>query len=363
MVCVELTAITGARLILRLFVLHPRLSTSCTPLPCPPTPLSGEIYDYEPLRRSLESAGYVFTSTSDSELALFLYLHHGPEEFLLHLRGEFAIIVYDKPRRRVMVARDRYGIKPLYWTVTGSGRILIGAEVKSFLGLGWKPRWDVKSLIDSGWLYDSRTIFQGVHKVRAGHITTFTLDGEHTTKPYWRPSYPSKHQQDCRPFSEMVQGFRTHLLDAVRARLRADVPIGIYLSGGIDSSAIAGIASHLLATHPDLQMGSAARGTPIRCFTIAFDGEGVDESAIAQRTAEHLRVDYRVMRASEELLVECFERAVWHVEQPAMDLNFVGKCMLSGFVAAQGYPVVLTGEGADEICTGVSRRRLLLGTR
>lgn len=315
----------------------------------------GEIYDYEPTRATLEALGYTFASTSDSELVLLLYLHHGPS-FLTHLRGEFSVVVYDSARQIIIAARDRYGIKPLYWTTTPSGRILFGAEIKAFLGLGWTPRWDVKSLIDYGWLYDSRTVFRGVQKVRPGHALVFHLDGSYESTPYWTPSYPSKHTRDERTLDEMVSGFKTHLLDAVRARLRADVPIGIYLSGGIDSSAIAGMVTHLTRTHPSLRMGSE-RTTAIKCFTIAFDDEdgGHDESLIARRTAQYLGVDHRTMRATEKSMVRCFERAVWAVEQPAMDLNFVGKCMLSGVVAGQGYPVVLTGEGADEVCAGVSQ--------
>ncbi|KAJ9119275.1 hypothetical protein QFC24_005746 [Naganishia onofrii] len=314
---------------------------------------SGEIYDYEQTRAVLEGKGYVFGSTSDSELVLYSYLEYG-QDFLVHLRGEFSILVYDSVNSKVIAARDRYGIKPLYWTTTPSGRILIAAEIKGFLGIaGWKPEWDVKSLVDCGWLYDTRTVFKGVRKVRPGHALVFNSDGSYESKPYWAPSYPDKHVRDDRTMEEMVAGFKERLIDAVKCRLRADVPIGIYLSGGIDSSAIAGIATHLIRSQPGVTMGSE-QTSAIKCFTIAFDEGEHDESAIARRTAEFLGVDYRTMHASEELLCACFERAVWAVEQPAMDLNFVGKCMLSGFVTAQGYPVVLTGEGADEICAGYS---------
>ncbi|KAJ9111257.1 hypothetical protein QFC22_006557 [Naganishia vaughanmartiniae] len=358
--------------------------TLCFPsiLPCFGRPAAGEIYDYEQTRSVLEAKGYAFTSTSDSELVLYSYLEYG-QDFLVYLRvrpfppchscgllfpggtyadamgsavfkGEFSILVYDSVNSKVIAARDRYGIKPLYWTTTPSGRILIAAEIKGFLGIaGWKPEWDVKSLVDCGWLYDTRTVFNGVRKVRPGQALVFALDGSYESKPYWTPSYPDKHARDDRTMEEMVAGFKERLIDAVKCRLRADVPIGIYLSGGIDSSAIAGIATHLIRSQPDVTMGSE-QSSAIKCFTIAFDEGEHDESAIARRTADFLGVDYRTMHASEELLCACFERAVWAVEQPAMDLNFVGKCMLSGFVTAQGYPVVLTGEGADEICAGYS---------
>jgi asparagine synthase (glutamine-hydrolysing) len=301
---------------------------------------------YEQLKTSLESRGYVFHSTSDSELVLYLYQEYG-QDFLQHLRGEFSLIVYDSAKQIVIAARDRYGIKPLFWTITKEGRILIGAEMKSFLGLGLEPEFDVKSLRECGWLYDTRTILKGVNRLRPGHMMVFGLDGKLESRPYWEPSYPDKNVRDDRTFEEMVQGVRTRLIDSVACRLRADVPVGVYLSGGIDSSVVAGIITHLLKSGKTT--AGSQSSSKLKCFTIEFDAGGAhNEVEIAKRTADFLSVDFNPMKASEKDLVDNFERAVWAIEQPANDLNFVGKYMLSRFVSGQGYPVVLTGEGADE---------------
>lgn len=126
--------------------------------------VNGELYDHDRIRKGLEQDfGYKFSSRSDCEIVIALYKHYGTS-FLDQLRGEFALCLYDKTRHFFIAARDRYGIKPLFWTVR-DGRLLIGAEAKAFLAFGWEPEWDVRSLVDGGWGQDTRTIFKGVQKV------------------------------------------------------------------------------------------------------------------------------------------------------------------------------------------------------
>jgi asparagine synthase (glutamine-hydrolysing) len=126
--------------------------------------VNGEFYDYDNIRKDLEAkTDYKFQGRSDSELAIALYKYHGLN-FLRHLRGEFACVLFDESQQLLIAARDRYGIKPLFWTVQ-DGRLLIAAEIKAFLPLGWKPEWDVKSLLDAGWNHDERTLFKGIAKV------------------------------------------------------------------------------------------------------------------------------------------------------------------------------------------------------
>ena len=162
-----------------------------------------------------------------------------------------------------------------------------------------------------------------------------------------------QHTPDPRTPEEMIEGVRSRMLDAVRLRLRADVPIGIYLSGGIDSSVIAGMVAHLVREQ-NVSVGSAnSASSRITCFSIAFEeSSGYDESAIANRTAEHLGVKYIKKLMNEAELANRFEDAVWHCEQHNADLNFVGKFALSEVPQEEGYKVVLTGEGADEIFAG-----------
>ena len=185
-----------------------------------------------------------------------------------------------------------------------------------------------------------------------------------------------QHISDPRTPNDLIEGVRSRMLDAVRLRLRADVPIGIYLSGGIDSSVIAGMVAHLVREEnvsvgqspPDKQnhstisisdvppskiISTASPSSRITCFSIAFEeSSGYDESAIANRTAQHLGVKYIKKLMNEAELAKRFEDAVWHCEQHNPDLNFVGKFALSEVPQEEGYKVVLTGEGADEIFAG-----------
>ncbi|KAH8780909.1 asparagine synthetase [Diaporthe sp. PMI_573] len=273
--------------------------------------VNGEIYDHDRLRVELNHQhGYVFREACDSELVVALYETFGMS-FLSKLRGEFAFCIYDSSKQYFVAVRDRYGIKPLFWTVVGS-RLLISVEAKGLLPLGWKPEWDVKSILEAGWNHDQRTLFKNVQK-------------------YWDLSYREKRKVDTRGEDEMISGVRNRLLESIRLRLRADVPVGIYLSGGIDSSAIAGIGHR--------------RDT--------FDKEsGLDESAIAGRTAEWLGVKHVKKHMDEQGLAQRFEDATYHCEHHNHDLNFVGKYALSEVPHEDNCKVVLTGEGADEQFAG-----------
>jgi asparagine synthase (glutamine-hydrolysing) len=320
--------------------------------------VNGEFYDYDRIRKELEdTTGYVFRSRSDSEIVIALYMHHGLN-FVHYLRGEFSVVLFDEDAQHLIALRDRFGIKPLFWTVqqdphTLQRKLLIAAEMKAFSPLGWEPEWDVRSLKDAGWNHDERTIFKGVQKVRPGHYMLCTGFGGHIEqKQYWDAEYPDKRTVDPRTPQEMIEGVRERMLEAIKLRLRADVPIGIYLSGGIDSSVIAGMVTHLVKEQ-GITMGSAPANERVCCFSIAFDEEsGFDESSIANRTADWLGVKYQKKHMSEAELASRFEDATWHTEHHNPDLNFVGKFALSEVPLEAGYKVVLTGEGADEHFAG-----------
>lgn len=156
--------------------------------------VNGEIYDYDRLRAECETIhNYPFQSNSDSELVLALYKIHGAPEFLTHLRGEFAFVLYDNREgaQRVIAVRDRYGIKPLVYTRVGS-RLLVASEAKAFLPMGWKPRWDVRAVADAGWMFDDRTLFKGVKKVLPGHYLDITVQGGIQQVKYWDAEYEDK---------------------------------------------------------------------------------------------------------------------------------------------------------------------------
>ncbi|KAF2720885.1 putative asparagine synthetase [Polychaeton citri CBS 116435] len=314
--------------------------------------VNGEFYDYDRLRRELEEEeGYAFTSRSDSEIAIALYRAYGLD-FVSHLRGEFAVVLYDEETQLFVAVRDRYGIKPLFWTVQ-QGRLLVAAEAKAFLPLGWKAEWDVRSLKEAGWNHDGRTLFKGVRKVRPGSMLVCKASAEQVEivegEKYWDLDFPDKKtKKDERTADEMIEGVRDRLLQSVKLRLRADVPVGIYLSGGIDSSVIAGMVTHLVKEQ-GIAIGSAGPEERVTCFSIAFDeGSGFDESDIANRTAEWLGVKFKKKLMDEEALASRFEDATWHCEHHNPDLNFIGKFALSEVPREEGYKVVLTGEGADE---------------
>ncbi|KAI7903754.1 asparagine synthase [Cokeromyces recurvatus] len=305
--------------------------------------VNGELYDFERIRSELEAAGHKFKTLSDSEIALHLFEEHDLS-FLEYLRGEFALCIWDSKKDRFIAARDRYGIKPLYYTIC-NGTLLVASEIKSFIPMGWKPEWDVDSIVSNGYTFDHRTCFKGVYKVPPAHYLIANSTGYLEVRPYWDADYPDKNLKETRTVDEMIQGVREHLIEAVRHRLRADVPLGVYLSGGIDSSCIAGIASALLREkNPDAKL---------KAFSISFaESEKYDESEIAERTAKFCNADFQKLSLTEDDLLTHFEDSVWHVEQPQFNLNGVGKFLLSAFVRDQGYKVVLTGEGSDEHFAG-----------
>lgn len=319
--------------------------------------VNGEIYEYDRIREQIEEhTDYVFNSRSDSELVIALYIHQGIG-FLNDLRGEFAVVLFDEEQQLLVAGRDRYGIKPLFWTIqqdpqTLQRKLLIAAEMKAFLPLGWTPEWDVRSLKDAGWNHDERTIFKGVQKVRPGNYLTCTGFGHVEQRQYWDIEFPDRHNVDDRHPKEMIQEVRERLLEAIKLRLRADVPIGVYLSGGIDSSVIAGMVTHLVEKQ-GVSMGSAPASERVCCFSIAFEeASGFDESTIALRTAGWLGVKFEKKLMNEEELAKRFEDATWHTEHHNPDLNYVGKFALSELPREAGYKVVLTGEGADEVFAG-----------
>ncbi|KAF1847896.1 glutamine-hydrolyzing asparagine synthase [Cucurbitaria berberidis CBS 394.84] len=307
--------------------------------------VNGELYGYEKIRDEMSLRGYQFRSKCDSEIAVALYKEYGLS-FLSHLRGEFSLCLYDSQSQTFIAACDRYAIKPLYYT-TSNGMLLIASEAKAFLPFGWQPNWDVQSIKDVGWLCDRRTIFQGVQKILPGYYLTCTSFSTVSQYKYWDLDFKDKREVETRTEKEMIQGVRERLLEAVRDRLRADVPIGVFLSGGVDSSAIAGMVKHLMDTE-GAQLGTAPPSERINCFCVKFMDEEHDEEPIARRTAEWLGVKMHNVEMTEEVFATNIENAVWHNEVAVTDLGTVGKFLLSKLTSDAGIKVVLTGEGSDE---------------
>ncbi|KAM0664410.1 hypothetical protein ACQRIU_006992 [Beauveria bassiana] len=322
----------------------------------------GELYEYEELRRYCEDIGYAFRGRSDSELILALYSIHGAPGLFRHLRGEFSFVIVDERAhaRKLVTARDRFGIKTLFWTVQ-QGRALFAAEAKAFLGLGWAPEWDVDSIATSGWLAEDRTVFQGVQKLAPGHwmeIGPESALADLRTGPYWDQQYGSNSatdrdgKDDEVSIAQMIEDVCEKLVDAVRVRLRADVPMRLYLSGGIDSSAVAGIVAHLVSQEGS-KFGSCRTdddGHPprIKCFTVGYTDATDDESANDSGCGSSVKGSRWMSRSSP------FEDSVYHTEHHIFDLSTTAKSVLSSLPREHVIRSVLSGEGSDEHFAGYS---------
>ena len=299
---------------------------------------NGEFYDYERVQRELERGGHQLRTRSDSEIALHLYEDFGTQ-CVHHLRGEYAFVLWDERSRKLIAVRDRYGVKPLYYA-RHQGVLYIASEMKALFAAGVPARWDAEAVYFSvGFMPPGRTQFEGVHSVPPGYYLT-AAEHDVALTQYWDTNYPAT--QDCGPVlsdAEYIEGFRSVLDEAVRLRLRADVPVGCYLSGGLDSCAVLGLA----AKH---------RSDPIRAFTLRFDHEDYDEGAIAQEMASKVGADWEPIPISQQSLADNFSDAIYYGESPCVNAHFVGKYLLSRAVRDAGFKVVLTGEGSDEILAG-----------
>lgn len=305
---------------------------------------NGEFYDFQRIRTELMAAGVDFTSKSDSEVLPALFRRFGMNDTLTRLRGEFAFSLYDEMEDTLYLVRDRFGIKPLYWTQTDDA-IIYGSEVKVILA---HP--EVKPELDSEGLFHQliqvmvpgTTAFKGIQQVEPGHMLKISRkDGEFhiETHKYWDMDFPVIGTREEHTEDYYVEGVRRELIDAVQVRLNADVPVGCYLSGGIDSCAILGLASGI-------------EQEPLKTFTISFDNADYDESEIAREMAESVNADQEVLQLNADLLYNNFSRTIWHTERTIYNTLAVAKLMMSQRVRHVKYKVVLTGEGSDELFAG-----------
>lgn len=307
---------------------------------------NGEFYDFKRLRAELTAEGARFRTKSDSELILHLYPRLGMQGMLPHLRGEFSFSLYDKEEDTLFLVRDRFGVKPLYYTQTDKG-IVFGSELKAIFA---HPEVE-RSFSDEGLYHQliqvmvpGSTAFAGIHQVMPGHVVSIKrVNGKFHVEEskYWDMEFPLEHQhdQDDKRADEYVLGVRRHLLEAVQHRLTADVPVGCYLSGGIDSCSILGLSA-------------AVTQESVKAFTIGFDSADYDETPIAKEMAEATQADHHVMRLNSNDLYDHFEQTLWHTERTIYNTLGVAKFLMSQQVRDVGYKVVMTGEGADELFAG-----------
>ena len=300
--------------------------------------VNGEFYGYRAIRDRLRASGCRFSTESDSEIALHLYQQRGMQA-MSQLRGEFAIVIADE-RERVMIAiRDRFGVKPLYYSIVNDD-VFFASEIKALLALGVPPKWNVEGVYGGMGQSHETTPFAGISTVPPG-CYAIAREGEVRIYPYWDWEIPTAEQmkRDARTEAEVVQDFRATLQDAVRERLVADVEVACYLSGGIDSCAVLGLAQQ------DLKR-------PIRAFTLTFDHPLHNEADIAEAQAKHVGASYHPIPITGREIADSYADAIWHSETPMFNGHGVAKYLLSRAVRDAGIKVVFTGEGADEMLGG-----------
>jgi asparagine synthase (glutamine-hydrolysing) len=305
---------------------------------------NGEIYNFRELRARLENRGHRFTTRCDTEVVLHAYARYG-ERCVEHLRGMFAFAIWDARRRRLLLARDRLGIKPLYYA-QADGALLFGSEIKAVLAAGLLPvrfnRAAIPEFLAQRYIAGTETFFDGVRKLLPGHVLSWSARDGVRERRYW--SLPAAVDDTPRTLDEQAAQVRARFTDAVRSHLVSDVPLGCFLSGGVDSSALAA----LMAT---------MSGEPIRTFSVGFAERAFSELGYARRVAESIGSEHRDVEISAQEFFGALPSLIWHEDEPiafpsSVPLYFVSR------LARDHVKVVLTGEGADELFLGYNRYRV-----
>lgn len=303
------------------------------------TVLNGEIFNYIELRTALQALGHRFRTRSDTEVIVHAYEEYG-EHFVERLSGQFAIALWDTRRERLLLVRDRVGVRPLFYA-RSHGRLLFASEVKAILAVApEKAELDVRGLaqIFTFWAaVGSRTVFKDVQSLEPGHLLIVEKGSERFER-YWDWTFPSAPGRVDLSLEAAAEQLRALLSDAVREQLRSDVPVGAYLSGGLDSSGIAALARRVVGR--------------LQTFSITFDDAEYDESGFQRRMADHLGVTHSAIRCSSRDIGKVFPELIWHTESPVLRTAPAPLMLLSQYVHQAGFKVVLTGEGADEVFGG-----------
>ena len=298
---------------------------------------NGEVFNFPELRFELEARGHHFATHTDTEVIVHLYEEFGPD-CLARLNGQFAFALWDANRRSLFLARDRLGVRPLFYAQP-QGRFFFASEIKALLAEPSLSREldpaGVRQVFTFWAPLAPQTCFRGIHELPPGcHLEL--RDGASRIVPYWTLGFAPQPRGDI---PAAVEEFGDLLTDATRIRLRADVPVGAYLSGGLDSSVIASVIRRLGVGHLDT-------------FSISFSDPQFDESEPQRRMAQFLGTDHQVVHATYEDIGRVFPDVVWHAETPLLRTAPAPMFLLSRLVRDRGYKVVLTGEGADEFLGG-----------
>ena len=301
---------------------------------------NGEIYNYLELRSELQSRGHELSTRSDTETIVHLYEDYG-RQCVRHLRGMFAFALWDERRRRLLLARDRLGIKPLYF-YRDAQRLVFGSEIKALLahpGVAAElDRCLVPELLALGYLTGKATLFRGIESLLPGHTASIGEDGKLDVEEYW--NLPDVGLEERRPQSYYVEGYRELLEQCVASHLMSDVPLGVFLSGGLDSSTIAAMTKRLV-------------GGPVETFSVGYEAPE-SELSYAREVADYLGTVHHEVRIGSEEFFGALPALIWHEDKP---LAFPASIPLYyvALLARQHVTVVLSGEGSDETLGGYTR--------
>lgn len=302
---------------------------------------NGEIFNHVELRQELTGLGHQFGTVSDTEVIIHAWEQWGPDCFA-RFNGQWALALWETRTKRLILSRDRLGVRPLYLTHHG-GQLRFASEVKALFTDPELPRaFDPVGLRQTMTFWSTvapRTVFAGVEQLPPGHLAIFT-PGQHRIIPYWQPDFPEQGQEEPQDFAANAAAVRERVVDATRLRfLRSDVPVGAYLSGGIDSA----ITAAVIARHTD---------AALQTFSLRFADADFDEGSFQHDMAARLGTEHHEVTVSASDIATVFPEVVAHAETPILRAAPAPMFLLSALVAEHGVKVVVTGEGADEVFAG-----------
>ena len=303
---------------------------------------NGEIYNYIELTDELKAKGHIFKTKSDTETIVHAYEQWDTDCFQ-RFNGQWALAIWDKKRHRLILSRDRYGIRPLYYTVVDT-KLVFASEIKSIFSYEKVNREIDPAGLNEVFTFWSpvapRTVFKNINELEPGHFAVIEKNNELKTMPYWQITFPDFDDENSENMSSEEENLRKHLINASKLRFtRSDVPVGSYLSGGIDSS----ITSAIVTKYTE---------APLNTFSIRFSSNEFDEGEYQNEMAERLGTIHKGIKVSPSDIGNIFPDVIWHTERPILRTAPGPLFLLSKLVRESGYKVVVTGEGADEVLAG-----------
>lgn len=302
---------------------------------------NGEIFNHVELRQELSALGHCFRTSSDTEVIVHAW-EEWAQECFSRFNGQWSLAIWERDDRRLVLARDRLGVRPLYLT-RDRGGVVFASEVKAIFAVpGVRRALDRVGLAETMTFWSPvapRTVFRGIEQVPPGHLAVITREA-HDVHSYWSSQFPPRGQEDPQDLERNAGEVRERLIEAVRLRfLRSDVPVGAYLSGGLDSAIIAAIISRYT-------------DAPLQTFSLRFSDADLDEGSFQTRMAEHLGTEHHEVTVGDDDIAAAFPDVVWHAETPLLRAAPAPMMVLSRLAREHGDKVVVTGEGADEVFAG-----------